>query len=150
MLTIVEFLVGVFLTMNKLAIEAETGCESILQVKKAEEVASFGFYGISTNVGYLMPNNFYTNVLNMYDLAWFGLVLWHVNHCRLFNAKSSLYICVKYIGFSFVGVYGISTTVGYLMPTTLYICVKYIWFDFIWFDGLSSISGYLMPNLLYT
>ena len=28
-----------------------------------------------------------------------GLVLWHTNHCRLFNAKSSLYISIKYIGF---------------------------------------------------
>ena len=25
-------------------------------------------------------------------MIWFGLVLWHINHCRLFNAKSSLYI----------------------------------------------------------
>ena len=22
------------------------------------------------------------------DVVWFGLVLWHVNHCWLFNAKS--------------------------------------------------------------
>ena len=28
-------------------------------------------------------------------LVW--LVLWHINHCRLFNAKSSLYIYIKYI-----------------------------------------------------
>ena len=27
----------------------------------------------------------------------FGLVLWHINHCRLFNAKSSSYIYIKYI-----------------------------------------------------
>ena len=27
---------------------------------------------------------------------WGGL-LWHINHCRLFNAKSSLYIYIKYI-----------------------------------------------------
>ena len=26
-----------------------------------------------------------------------GWVLWHINHCRLFNAKSSLYIYIKYI-----------------------------------------------------
>ena len=24
-------------------------------------------------------------------MIWFGLVLWHINNCRLFNAKSSLY-----------------------------------------------------------
>ena len=26
---------------------------------------------------------------------WFELVLWHINHCRLFNAKSSLYIILN-------------------------------------------------------
>ena len=24
-------------------------------------------------------------------MIWFGWVLWHINHCRLFNAKFSLY-----------------------------------------------------------
>ena len=47
-------------------------------------------------------------------------VLWHINHCRLFNAKSSLYIYIKYIWFGWVGFYGISTIVGYLMPNPLY------------------------------
>ena len=46
----------------------------------------------------------------------FGLILWHINHYRLFNAKSSLYIYIKYIWFGLVGFYGISTIVGYLMP----------------------------------
>ena len=23
-----------------------------------------------------------------FGVFWFGLVLWHINHCRLFNAKS--------------------------------------------------------------
>ena len=27
-----------------------------------------------------------------FGLVWFGLVWWHINHCRLFKAKSSLYI----------------------------------------------------------
>ena len=31
------------------------------------------------------------------DLVWFGLVLWHTNHCRLFNTKSSLYMYTKYM-----------------------------------------------------
>ena len=53
-------------------------------------------------------------------LSWFGLVLWHINYCRLFNAKSFLYIYIKYIGFVLVGFYGISTIVGYLMPNPLY------------------------------
>ena len=52
-----------------------------------------GFYGISIIVGYLMPNPLYTYIL--YKI-WFGWVLWYINHCRLFNAKSSLYIYIKY------------------------------------------------------
>ena len=28
---------------------------------------------------------------------WFGLVLWHINHCRLFNAKSFWYPYIEYI-----------------------------------------------------
>ena len=76
-----------------------------------------GFYGISTIVGYLMPNPLYTYILT---IIWFVRVLWHINHCRLFNAKSSLYIYIKYIGFGLVGFYGISTIVGYLMPNPLY------------------------------
>ena len=27
-------------------------------------------------------------------MVWFGWVLWHINHCWLFNAKSSLYIYI--------------------------------------------------------
>ena len=30
-------------------------------------------------------------------MVWFGLVLWHINHCRLFNAESSLYIYEIYM-----------------------------------------------------
>ena len=29
-----------------------------------------GFYGISTIVGYLMPNPLYTYILDIYDLVW--------------------------------------------------------------------------------
>ena len=31
------------------------------------------------------------------DLVWFGLVLWHINHCGLFNAKSYFYMYIKYM-----------------------------------------------------
>ena len=58
-----------------------------------------GVYGISTIEGHLMPNPLCTYILNIQDLVWFGLVLWHINHCRLFNAKSSLYIYIEYIRF---------------------------------------------------
>ena len=50
----------------------------------------------------------------------FGCVLWHINLCWLFNAKSCFYIYIKYIGFGLVGFYGISTIVGYLMPNLIY------------------------------
>ena len=53
-------------------------------------------------------------------MIWFGCVLWHINRCRLFNTKSSLYIYIKYIWFGWVGFYGLSTIVGYLMPNPLY------------------------------
>ena len=33
---------------------------------------------------------------HMVGLVWFDLVLWHISHCRLFNAKSFLYIYIKY------------------------------------------------------
>ena len=32
------------------------------------------FYGISTIVGYLMPNPLYACILNIYDLIWFGFM----------------------------------------------------------------------------
>ena len=32
-------------------------------------------------------------------MIWFGWVLWHIDNWRLFNAKSSLYIYIKYIWF---------------------------------------------------
>ena len=64
-------------------------------------------------------------------MIWFGWVLWHINHCRVFNAKSSLYIYNKYIGFGLVGFYGISTIAGYLMPNLLYTYILNI-YDLVW------------------
>ena len=94
------------------------------------------FYGISTIVGCLMPNPLYTYILNIYDLVWLGL--WHINHCRLFDAKSSLYIYIKYIWFGLVWFYGLSTIVGYLMPNPLYIHILdiYIWFVYTFFYNI--------------
>ena len=57
----------------------------------------FGFMALSTIVDYLMPILF-IHIYQIYTI-WFGWVLWHINHCRLFNAKSSLYIYIKYIWF---------------------------------------------------
>ena len=46
--------------------------------------------------------------------------LWYINHSKLFSAKSSLYVYVKYISFGLLGFYGISTIIGYLMPNPHY------------------------------
>ena len=56
-------------------------------------------------------------------MIWFGCVLWHINHYRLFNAKSLKYIYINKTGFGLVCFYGISTIVGYLMPNPLYIYI---------------------------
>ena len=53
----------------------------------------------------------------------FVWVLWHIKHCRLFNAKSSLYIYIEYIGFCLVCFFGISDVLSYLMSNPVY---KYI------------------------
>ena len=80
--------------------------------------------------------NFFNFLIEMY---WFGLVA-YINHCRLFNAKFSLYIYIKYIGFGLVGFYGISTLVGNLIPNPLYTYIlnKYdlVWLDFMAYQTL--------------
>ena len=83
-------------------------------------------------------------------MIWFGLVLWSIKPCRLFNAKSSLYIYIKYISFGLVGFYGISNLKGYSIPNPLNTYVLNIWFGLVGFYGMSTIVGYLMPNPLYT
>ena len=75
-------------------------------------------------------------------MIWLGWDLWHINYCRLFNAKSSLYIYIKYVwlvGLGWVGFYGISTIVGFLMPnpvptyilTVYIICKGILWITFL-------------------
>ena len=53
-------------------------------------------------------------------MIWFGLILWHINHCSVFNAKYSLYTYIIYIGFGLACFYGISTILGYLMLNPLH------------------------------
>ena len=103
-----------------------------------------GFYGISTIVGCLMPYLLYTYISNIHDLVYLGFMAYL--YCRVFNAKSSLYIYIEYIWFGLVGSYGISTIVGYLMPNPLYTYTLNI-YDLVWL-GLLTIVGYLMSNLL--
>ena len=85
-------------------------------------------------------------------MIWFGWVFWHINHCRLFNAKSTLFIYIRYISFGLAWFYGISTIVGYLMPNPLYSYILNI-YDLVWlgfmafnhcglFDAQSSLYIY--------
>ena len=53
-------------------------------------------------------------------MIWISWVLLHINHCRLFSAKSVLYIYIRFIWFGWVMFYGISTIEGYLMPNPFY------------------------------
>ena len=61
-------------------------------------------------------------------LVWFDLVLWHINHCRLFNVNSFLYMHVKYLGFGLVWF-------GFMayQPLQVIQCQKYIGFGLVWF-----------------
>ena len=55
------------------------------------------------------------------------------------------------VWFCFLGFYGISTIVGYLMLNPLYTYIlNRIWFGLVGFYGISTILGYLMPNSFYT
>ena len=36
-------------------------------------------------------------VNHWFGLVWFGLVLWHINHCKYITTKSFLYIHIKYM-----------------------------------------------------
>ena len=53
-------------------------------------------------------------------MAGFDWLLCHINPCRSFNAKSSLYIYIKCIWLGLIDFYAISTLVGHLMPNPLY------------------------------
>ena len=76
-------------------------------------------------------------------MIWFGCVLCYINDCQLFNAKSSLYIYIKYIWFGLGRFYSISTIAGYLMSNRLHTSIlnKYnlVWLDFM---------AYQLPNQL--
>ena len=103
------------------------------------------FYGI---LGYLMPNPLYTYILNIYDLL---LVLWHIDHCRWFTVKSSLYTYIKYIWFGLVW-FGLVLWHSnrcwlFNVKSSLHIYIKYIWFGLVVFYGISTSVGYLCQIL---
>ena len=87
----------------------------------------FGLVWFYDIVGYSMPNPLYTHIYKIY-MIWFGWVLWHINHCRLFNDKSSLYTYIKYISFWFGWVlWYIKQCSLFNTKSPLYIHSKYIW-----------------------
>ena len=60
-------------------------------------------------------------------MIWFGWVLWHINPCRLFIAKSSIYIYIKDIGFALLWVlWHINHCRLFNAKFLLYIYIKYI------------------------
>ena len=74
---------------------------------------------------------------------WFGLILWHINHCRLFNAESSLKVCIEYmIWFGWLLCHIISCRL-FKAISSLYIYIKYKWFDLVGFYIISTLVGYL-------
>ena len=81
---------------------------------------SSGFIPLSLNRSHL------TFFLLVYLVGW---VLWHINHCWLFNVKSSLYIYIKCIWFGLFGFYGISTILIYLMSNPVFTYVFNRWFE---------------------
>ena len=111
----------------------------------------FGVKGIICLPFEIIPFTINARWYNQFDLVWFGWVLWHINHCRSFNAKSSLYIYIKYIWFGLVGfLWHINHCRSFNAKSSLYIYIKYIWFGLVGFYAISTIVGYLMPILLYT
>ena len=81
----------------------------IMYVVREKGLVSFGylFQWHINHLYHLMPNLLYTYILNMLDLVLLGFIAYQP--FIPFNAKSSLYIYIKYVGFGFVEFYGIST-----------------------------------------
>ena len=65
------------------------------------------------------------------NMIRFVYVLWHIKHCRLFKAKSSLYIYIKWIWFGWVEFYCISKIAVYLISNTLYTYILNV-YDLVW------------------
>ena len=80
----------------------------------------------SYNSNFLLKIEFHVPKVNLFGRVPFGLVLWHIDYYRSFNAKPSLCIYIAYKGFGLIGFYGISTLVWYLMPNPFYSYIKYI------------------------
>ena len=69
-----------------------------------------------------------TELLYVGSRIWFGWVLWHINHFRLFIGKSFfiyIHIYIKYIGFGLVGfLWHVNHCGLFNVKFSLYICIK--------------------------
>ena len=74
------------------------GHSRVEKVKGSEHIKKVPGY-IPNNLKLIVYFHFVFKIPTQEDR--FGLV-WHINHWKLFNAKSSLYICIKYIRFGLV------------------------------------------------
>ena len=72
--------------------------------------------------------------------VWFSWILRQINHCRLFNAKSSLFIYIKYIWFGCIYIkciwfglvlWHINHCRLLNAKSSLFIYIKYIWFGWV-------------------
>ena len=106
-------------TLIRLDLLKEWDCRSKLESKQSKNL---NILMHKVTILKEMVSKFKSNMRRL-SIFLIGLFLWHINHCKLFNAKSSLYIYIKYIWFGLVGFYGISTIAGYLMPNPLYIYI---------------------------
>ena len=117
------------------------------------------FYGIWNIVSYLIRNPLYEYILNIYNLVWLGL--WHINYCRLFNAKSCLHhlhhvvalarislTLSRHFSLSFIA-FGRSSG---LHPVSLHSCCMYVRARrpvFVWpYAGLHSSTSLMSSSLL--
>ena len=94
--------------------------ELVLNTSEFDQICSYFFYswnyyvvdipshiaesGIKFQSKYLFSlRHLATNsdfLIDWFSLVWFGLVLLHINHYRLFDSKSYLFIYIRYIGFA--------------------------------------------------
>ena len=74
-----------------------------------------------------------TEINKWLGMVWFTLVLWHINHCGLFNAKASLYIYMRYIWFRLGWVlWHINHCRLFNAKSSFHIYMRYIWFRLGW------------------
>ena len=97
---------------------------------------------ISSSFGFLnvFPETFHREYSRDPLYQWLEIIFLFSFCCNIVSSTDTKNL----VWFDLVGLYNISTIVGYLMPDPLYTYVFNI-YDLIWL-GISTILGYLMPN----